>query len=500
MSLITYPTFRLTWNGFPVIVCGVTGKTGKFHGSFTVLAHDEKAWTWNKVYTFVHERGCHPKFRMGDGAPAITKAGEEVFADCDQCKDSLRLMCWSHVHRAVTKSSHFKHLRSVNKKLAEALLADIETIQWSSNLETFQPIFSLLEEKYTLKQSDTATLAAIKQFFNYFKDVWTESKENIWFEGGHPHGSSNNQGIEGKNRDIKASHTFRQRLPLGSFFDCQLLMVQEWAMEDNSLLGSERKAALFAPKDGLKLRTDGYEWFRNHRSNNNYAEIKVSGKNVKTLQDNVSTLWAVPSSNTNHSHESLKELAKHRLKTRFDVSTMKSFDEYSKIRSSCHIIEQVNDEFYCDCFLGMKAKLCKHSVGMLYKTELLEVTSDVRSKPLGVKRKRGRPKKLPQCLMKSLEPRTTGPIPTAVYCQLFTELSFVAPASPPLASPLPPAAAPVSVSQSAVQCDLSFEAPDSPAPPTSPAAKRISKQRKNVENNTVTSDFSATRSSKRVNS
>ena len=53
---------------------------------------------------------------------------------------------------------------------------------------------------------------------------------------------------------------------------------------------------------------------------------------MKTLQDNVSTLWAVPSSNTNHSNQSLKELAKHRLKTRFDVSTMKSFDEYSKIR------------------------------------------------------------------------------------------------------------------------------------------------------------------------
>ena len=37
------------------------------------------------AHTFVHEyeRGCHPKFRMGDGAPAITKAGEEVLADCE---------------------------------------------------------------------------------------------------------------------------------------------------------------------------------------------------------------------------------------------------------------------------------------------------------------------------------------------------------------------------------------------------------------------------------
>ena len=112
----------------PMIVYGVTGKTRKFHGCFSVLAHDEKAWTWNKVYTFGHERGCHMKFRMGDGAPAITKAGEEVFADCDQCEDSFCLMCWSHVHHAVNKSSQFKHLRSVDKILAEALLADIETI------------------------------------------------------------------------------------------------------------------------------------------------------------------------------------------------------------------------------------------------------------------------------------------------------------------------------------------------------------------------------------
>ena len=74
------------------------------------------------------ERGCHPEFRMGDGAPAITKAGEELFADYDQCEDSLRLMCWSHVHHAVNKSSQFKHLRSVDNKLAEVLLADIETI------------------------------------------------------------------------------------------------------------------------------------------------------------------------------------------------------------------------------------------------------------------------------------------------------------------------------------------------------------------------------------
>ena len=74
-----------------------------------------------------------------------------------------------------------------------------------------------------------------------------------------------------------------------------------------------------------------------------------------------------------------------------------------KIRKSCHLIEQVNDEFYCDCAVGSKARQCKHSVGLMFKTEILQIDSDVRSKPLGQKRKRGRPKKLPVCLARSPE-------------------------------------------------------------------------------------------------
>ena len=40
----------------------------------------------------------------------------------------------------------------------------------------------------------------------------------------------------------------------------------------------------------------------------------------------------------------------------------------------------------------MKGKLCHHTVGMAYLQGKLEVTSEVRSVPLGQKRKRGRPK------------------------------------------------------------------------------------------------------------
>ena len=49
----------------------------------------------------------------------------------------------------------------------------------------------------------------------------------------------------------------------------------------------------------------------------------------------------------------------------------------------------------------MKGKLCKHTVGMCYMEGIMEVTSQERAVPLGQKRKRGRPKNLGNCLMKS---------------------------------------------------------------------------------------------------
>ena len=54
--------------------------------------------------------------------------------------------------------------------------------------------------------------------------------------------------------------------------------------------------------------------------------------------------------------------------------------------------------------------MCKHTVGMLFKSCFLEATPDVRSVPLGQKRRKGRPKKLPNCLVNS-PVRAPGPLP-----------------------------------------------------------------------------------------
>ena len=71
-------TYRLTWQGYPVLICGVTSETGKFFGCMSVLSSHEDTRAWNQIFTFIHEMDNHFKFRMGDGASEITKAGHEV--------------------------------------------------------------------------------------------------------------------------------------------------------------------------------------------------------------------------------------------------------------------------------------------------------------------------------------------------------------------------------------------------------------------------------------
>lgn len=296
------------------------------------------------------------------------------------------------------------------------MLIDLENIQWSCTRETFDPLVKLLEKKYLKNNTySERMLVALDEFFKYFKTVWVSSNERFWFESANPFRSSNNQGIEGINKDIKQSQTFRKLLPMGSFVDVSLRMCQEWSMSDNSLLEANReKKHLFTQPHGLKLRTNGYEWLQNNKESSKI--VKVAAKNVqKTLLENVSMIYAVPSSKTSSNDIPLKDYAKERLKSRFDVSRHSSYDDAMITRQSCHIIEQVGKDYFCDCHEGIKGRLCKHSVGLMYKCGTLEITSDVRSKPLGQKRQRGRPKKMPHCLTHSPEPRTVGPVPRALY-------------------------------------------------------------------------------------
>ena len=55
----------------------------------------------------------------------------------------------------------------------------------------------------------------LAKFFSYLYKVWIDSAEIRWYEGADPWQIPNNQGVEGKNREIKLNHTFRRKLEIG---------------------------------------------------------------------------------------------------------------------------------------------------------------------------------------------------------------------------------------------------------------------------------------------
>ena len=301
----------------------------------------------------MRDANVFPTFQLGDGAKAITNAGDKVFSG----SNFSRLMCWAHVHSNMLPQ--LKCIAAHNSSVSDCILEDIVHIQGSAlNEATFRKSFKLLELKY-LNKYDIVLNGVVAKFFSYMRKVWIESNEFRWFEGAHPWRISNNQGVEGKNREIKLNHTFRRKLEIGELVAVLARLVSEWSEENDHLLVSSRLAALHGEIDSLSLRTNGYQWYRaNKLGSDKILRITSNGKytvseSSEFLLGKVSNLWAINSTAGQKTGKSLKERAKERIASR-ELPTSDNFDDYLRIRSSCWIIEESDRDFFCDCPVGMK--------------------------------------------------------------------------------------------------------------------------------------------------
>ena len=131
-----------------------------------MLASHEDTKAWAESYRFLKSMDIIPDYRMGDGAQEITNAGLEIFGDV-----GTRLMCWPHTFRNLVP--RLSHLRRLNKNLADAVLEDIEFLQWSAVNESFVTLFDLLEAKFVGEKSfSPAEHDALCMFFEYFRAQW----------------------------------------------------------------------------------------------------------------------------------------------------------------------------------------------------------------------------------------------------------------------------------------------------------------------------------------
>ena len=329
---------------------GTSTTNGRFFALAAAVASNEDSVAWSSIYGYVRHLKNSPKVHLADEATAITKAIDNVFG----LENCVRNMCWPHVYRNLVPQ--LKCVSTFNKDVGKKILEDVEFLQWSvMNEQSFLKVYELLEQKYVGKYDDGIN-EAIGKFFSYMRSVWIESKQHRWFEAAHPWQPSNNQGVEGKNKDIKQSHTFRRRLDIGELFNVLLNMVKEWSEEDDKLLESGRIAALHGEKDSLRLKTEGYQWYKENQSKADRI-LRINPGEKYSVNDSVTNFWAVASSSAT-SDKSLKDRAKERMKNR-KLPEVDSFDEYAAMRSSCWILEEVDGEFYCDCPIGMKVDFLK---------------------------------------------------------------------------------------------------------------------------------------------
>ena len=104
---------------------------------------------------------------MADGAWEITKAVNEVFGN----NTVKRLMCKSHMFTAY--KTKLKKIRKVDNELAKEIEEDIFDLQWMvSGTVEFCYVFKLLEEKFLCENYRGEKLDLIKEFFQYFRNIW----------------------------------------------------------------------------------------------------------------------------------------------------------------------------------------------------------------------------------------------------------------------------------------------------------------------------------------
>lgn len=358
-------TYKITWQGYPLIVIGTTDKSHTFHPFGVALCKGETAADFAFVFRSLQKFNTdwNPTVLLADGADAITGGYVDVFG-----APRIRLMCFYHVLHNLEK-----YLKPLAADRA-AVLEDIHVLQTSQDPSTFLKASQLFVEKWRSKQPSITA---------YFEDEWLQQKSE-WYEGagiGYP---STNNGIEGTNAWIKREQTLRERLPVGQFLNTLVYLLEKWSTNRDPQRVNHVPFAE-EPTLSLKLWTTAYQWALSNK------EVLV-----RTLNKNCIQYFTASS-------KMKKPIDKKSLQKYLKIQgKWSSFDEFKKYNYGVwKVTINANNlrESTCTCPYFLKHEECKHSLGMKIREKLIEPPSEARTVPLGCKRKRGRPSKAKRALL-----------------------------------------------------------------------------------------------------
>lgn len=353
-------TYKLIWQGFPVIQIGTTDFHRSFHafglGVCTTETSSDYKFIFNAVkkgVKKVYNIDYHPTILIRDGAHSIQNGFEDAFGD-----QGVGLMCWAHMRRKmVEKMSKFIH----DKKQRFELLADLDKLQLSKNNDTFDRASVLFVEKWKIV-SDEAMI--------YFDSEWLR-KNRFWYEGASsnmmPNIPSHNNAIEVANRLIKDEHTLRERFDLGQFRSVIFEMLQAWSL---AYVAGEKEFHYSAEID-LKQWTEAYTWAKQN------VPMKVTDEGDRIMYR---IPIAVEFSDTvaNDDWKTFEEFKSENFKFNF-VTFPKPLTKHNYCQG------------ICDCSSFFKLYMCEHVLGIALRMKFVIAPVEAKSLPLGQKRKRGRP-------------------------------------------------------------------------------------------------------------
>ena len=361
-------TYKLIWQGFPVLIVGYSDANRKFHPLVLAVTVTETKFDFSFLFSSVihgvnlatdNEIQFNPTHIIADAAPAIRNGFALAFGH----EAEKVIMCWAHVIMNVDKQL----VKIKSKPVRASVRENICLLQTCPDEDSFIHASELFLQKW--RASDEEGVAA---FVAYFESSWLD-QNSMWYEGYAPGHPSTNNCLEATNLAIKRQNTLRERLEMSRFLAVvENDIVKNWSLERAPNATAEHTEIAEAPHRTLKMWTTAFQWATSP------AESLKTGNTIfigsSTLEGDLQT-------------------AIRETEEKLEQSSWADFDEYASCRRSVWKIKiDDNNQFFCNCPEFHKSNVCHHSMGMEIRLKVTDPPAQAKTIPIGQKRKRGRPK------------------------------------------------------------------------------------------------------------
>lgn len=351
-------TYKLNWNGFPVLLVGTTDMDRNYHNYGVAVCTNETSedfeFLFKSLRSGVQKIGgveIRPKVLISDATSSIRDGFRRVFGS-----DNTIIMCWAHMRKDV-----FRKLEKLCAKDDRAeILADLDQFQLAKSPEIFDHVVGLFIKKWS----------SYPQFTKYFQDEWLNQNRN-WYEGAALKSPSTNIALEATNKLIREENMFRERLPLNEFKEVLLNMVSRWSIQYELGL----KTFNDKPTVSLSDWTAAFQWAKKN-------------KPMKTKSTETHDLFFVMAGDESDHIDP------------FPMESWKEFSDYTqhnfKMWTIQFPIQEQNTSWIdgsCDCPKFLKNFMCKHVAGVALRLQYARAPPEAQNVLIGQKRKRGRPLK-----------------------------------------------------------------------------------------------------------